>query len=152
MLNIERPSKWPEKDWLPKTKKARRNYIHGMERRKHYKPDIDEYHEHTLRICIVTTDPLSEKFNRLLAEWREQSATLSSITAMAMLPPYQEIIGMGKPALPLILNELKKEPDYLFWALKSITGIDPVPPEDIGDMDLMTSAWIGWGRRHGIIE
>jgi hypothetical protein len=143
MLNIEsyavdRAWKLPEKNWL---------------QRRSYRTDIDEYHEHSQRLCVVENiESLSQKFKRLLAEWREQSAPMSSITAMAMLPSYQEIIGMGKPALPLILNQLKKEPDYLFWALKSITGIDPVPPKDIGDMKRMARAWIDWGRNHGIIE
>jgi hypothetical protein len=29
---------------------------------------------------------------------------------MAMLKPYQRIIGMGGPAVPLILDELRREP------------------------------------------
>jgi hypothetical protein len=33
---------------------------------------------------------------------------------MAMLPPYQQIIGMGPPAVPLILEELRREPDQWF--------------------------------------
>ena len=158
MLNIEsyeinRTSKLPEKIWWPSPKNSYQKYIHGLKRPRPYRTDIDEYHEHTARRCVVEDiDSLPKKFKRLLAEWREQSAPLSSITAMAMLPSYQEIIGMGKPAVPLILNELKRKPSHLFWALRAISGIDPVPPKDRGNINQMRKAWIKWGRQNKIIE
>ncbi len=40
---------------------------------------------------------------------------------MAMLNPYQRIIGIGWPVVPLILDELQREPDQWFWALEAIT-------------------------------
>lgn len=158
MLNIEsygidRTSKLPEKNWWPSPKTSYQKYMHGSKQHRQYRTDIDEYHEHTARLCIVETiDSLPQKFKRLLAEWREQSAPLSSITAMAMLPSYQEIIGMGKPALPLILNELKRKPSHLFWALRAISGIDPVPAQDRGNINKMIKAWVKWGRLNKIIE
>jgi len=105
-----------------------------------------------LEVCETPVEPLPVKFKRLLVEWREQTALLPSATAMAMLPSYQEIIGMGEPALPLILNELKDRPAHLFWALRAISGVDPVPPEDRGRIDKMIEAWINWGRQKRIIE
>ena len=47
-----------------------------------------------------------ERFHRLAAEWKEQSRFLSNSAQMAMLRPYQRIIGMGPPVVPLILEEL----------------------------------------------
>jgi len=159
MLNIEsyygidRTSKLPEKNWLPSPKSTYPKYMHGLKRRRPYETDIDEYHEHTPRLCVSESiDSLPQKFKRLLAEWREQAALLPFATAMAMLPSYQEIIGMGKPALPLILNELKKKPSHLFWALRAISGEDPVPPENRGRIEQMRRAWIKWGRQNKIIE
>ena len=70
---------------------------------------------------------------------------------MAMLKPYQRIIGMGLPAVPLILEELQRDPDQWFWALEAITEEDPVQPEVIGKVRLMAQAWIEWGRRQGIL-
>jgi hypothetical protein len=149
---IDRASKIPGKNWWTTPKSSYQKYVE-LERRKSYMPDIDEYHEHTLRLCFVGADSsLYQKFKRLLAEWRDQAAPLSSITAMAMLPSYQEIIGMGKPALPLILNELKRKPSHLFWALRAISGIDPVPSKDRGNITQMKKAWIEWGRQNNIIE
>jgi hypothetical protein len=54
---------------------------------------------------------LRDRFQRLAAEWKEQSRYLSNTAQMAMLEPYQGIIGMGLPVVPLILEELQREPD-----------------------------------------
>lgn len=92
---------------------------------------------------------LVARFEQLAANWREERQFLSSSTQMAMCPSYQQIIGMGRDALPLIFHELAKEPDHWFWALKSITGEDPVPVEQRGMIREMTRAWLHWAREHG---
>lgn len=70
---------------------------------------------------------------------------------MAMLKPYQQIIGMGQAALPLILAELAREPDHWFWALEAITQEDPVPAEARGKVPEMADAWLAWGKQKGIV-
>src|SRR5947209_7891445 len=75
---------------------------------------------------------LQRRFADLVRQWKEATRFASSITDMATHPAYQQLIGMGKEALPLILDELRREPDHWFWALKAITGEDPVPPADRG--------------------
>ena len=94
---------------------------------------------------------LSERFRRLAAEWKEQSRYLSNSAQMAMLRPYQRIIGMGPIVVPLILEELRREPDHWFWALEAITGQNPVPPEAMGAVREMARAWIRWGEQNGLI-
>src|SRR5688572_11014345 len=54
---------------------------------------------------------LRERFARLFCEWKDATRFSSSITESAMHPAYQQIIGMGKDAIPLIIAELRKEPD-----------------------------------------
>jgi len=85
------------------------------------------------------------KFYRLKSHWEAETAFLSSVSDIAMHPAYQQIIGMGSVAVPLILREMKKEPGHWFWALKSITGEDPVPPEHRGKITAMTEDWLLWG-------
>lgn len=92
------------------------------------------------------------KFNRLKTSWESETAYLSSITDMATHPAYQQIIGMGYDAVPLILHEMEKKPNYWFWALISITGEDPVTPEHKGDVEEMTDAWLSWGRNQGYLD
>lgn len=89
------------------------------------------------------------KFLTLKAEWEIETAHLSSITEIAIHPAYQQIIGMGRIAVPFILSELKKKPGHWFWALKSITGEDPVLPAQRGRIRQMTQAWLRWGRAQG---
>src|SRR6266404_5895121 len=92
-----------------------------------------------------------ERFQRLAAEWKEQSRHMSNTAQMAMLRPYQKIIGMGVDAVPLILEELQREPDQWFWALEAITDESPVPPEAAGKVRQMTQAWIDWGKQRGLL-
>jgi hypothetical protein len=90
-----------------------------------------------------------QRFRRLAAEWKSSRGATSSLTAMAVHPAYQQIIGMGPAAVPLLLAELEREPDHWFWALKSITGADPVSAEHQGKLNEMTAAWIRWGQAQG---
>ena len=92
---------------------------------------------------------LESLFQELASDWRLQCASASSVTKMAMHPAYQRIIGLGQPVVPLLLRELERKPENWFWALKAITGADPVPARDRGLMRKMAAAWIEWGRNAG---
>lgn len=87
------------------------------------------------------------RFNNLKAELAEHTAMLSSITEISMHPSYQQIIGMGPSAIPLILQEMKAHPGHWFWALRAITGDDPVLPEHRGRIKKMTEDWLNWGKQ-----
>jgi hypothetical protein len=71
---------------------------------------------------------------------------------MCTHPSYQRIIGLGKPVLGLLLEEIKARPDHWFWALQAITGEDPVPENEKGDLAKMSSRWIEWGREFGLVS
>ena len=92
-----------------------------------------------------------ERFSRLKAEWKDQSRYLSNSAQMALLRPSKRIIGMGLPVVPLILEELKREPDQWLWALEAIIEENPVPPEAAGAVTLMAKAWLDWGREQGYV-
>jgi len=91
------------------------------------------------------------RFFTLRTWWEADTATLSSTTAIAMHPAYQQIIGIGPEAIPLILQELGRKPGHWFWALKSITGEDPVLPEHRGQIEKMTESWLQWGAQEGYL-
>jgi len=95
---------------------------------------------------------IRDRFHRLAAEWKEKSRFLSNTAQMALLRPYQSIIGMGMPVVPLILEELEREPDQWFGALEAITEENPVPPQDVGNVRQMAKAWVEWGRQWGLIK
>lgn len=94
-------------------------------------------------------ETLEERFHRLATAWRAATSHLSSSTRMAAHPAYQEIIGLGTAAVPLLLAELARQPDHWFTALKAITGANPVAPADRGRIDRMAAAWLQWGRENG---
>jgi hypothetical protein len=94
---------------------------------------------------------LQERFQQFRDDWKAKSRYSSNSAQIAMLWPYQQIIGMGTPAVPLILAELKREADHWFWALEAITGENPVPIEAAGKVADTAAAWIEWGQRKGHI-
>jgi len=93
---------------------------------------------------------IAERFRELVGIWKAGTAPLSSATEMAIHPAYQQIIGLGRDAVPLLLRELQREPDHWFWALKAITGVDPVEPRQRGQIREMAEAWLRWAREQGL--
>ena len=87
----------------------------------------------------------------LATRWYQETAALSSVSQMAMHPAYQEMIGMGDTAVPLILRELQQKPGHWFWALRAITGEDPISLEERGKVRAMAETWIQWGKERGLI-
>ncbi len=97
------------------------------------------------------TMTIEQRFTTLAKRWEQETAALSSITQIAMNPAYQEIIGLGSEVVPLMLHALEERPQHWFWALRAITGEDPIKPEQRGRVGEMAAAWIEWGRAHGVI-
>ncbi|OZE22150.1 hypothetical protein CH262_18945 [Rhodococcus sp. 05-2255-1e] len=64
------------------------------------------------------------------------------MTEMILLPAYQRIIGLGKPAVPLIVDELREGVDHWFWALSAITGTDHAAGATT--MSEAAARWIAW--------
>jgi hypothetical protein len=92
---------------------------------------------------------LETRFAELAAAWKAERGHSSSITKLCAHPAYQQIIGMGEQAVPLLLRELEREPDHWFWALKVITGVNPVPRESRAKIKEMARQWVKWGHEQG---
>jgi hypothetical protein len=96
------------------------------------------------------TDP--GLFQLLVNKWHAERGATSSITAMAMCRAYLEIIGMGPPAISLILRQMYNEgdePDMWFVALQVLTREDPVTDEIRGDFKAMSDCWLQWAADAG---
>ena len=98
---------------------------------------------------IATPRQLSDQFDVLKKQWIKETEHLSSPSEIALHPSYQRIIGLGPQVIPLLLQELAKSPNQWFWALKAITGEDPVPIEHRGRIHAMAKAWLAWGAENG---
>jgi hypothetical protein len=93
-------------------------------------------------------ETVEERFRRLEAAWDAATAHLSSTTKIVSHPAFREIVGLGEAVVPLMLRDLQERPRLWVWALPEITGADPVPASDGGNIAKMAEAWLRWGRRH----
>jgi hypothetical protein len=93
---------------------------------------------------------IEEHFRDLVRQWKEATRFVSSIHQMVSHPAYLGIIGMGRDALPLLVDELRRAPDHWFVALQAITGANPIPPSVRGNVEEMTQAWLAWAEQHGL--
>src|SRR6266542_6514016 len=85
-------------------------------------------------------------FQELAQQWEAETAYLSSIHEMVLNAAYQRIIGLGPLVLPSLLRDLKQTGRFWFWALAAITGENPVPEEELGNIQQMTERWTSWAR------
>jgi len=91
----------------------------------------------------------AQKFQRLAALWRAETAYVSSTSDLVGHPAFLEIVGMGPAVVPLLLRELQNRTDHWHRALRRITGADPVAPADRGNIDRAAEAWLRWGKEQG---
>jgi hypothetical protein len=75
---------------------------------------------------------VADLFETLKSQWKSKTRYMSNSAQIAMVWEYQQIIGIGRPALPFILAELEHETDHWFWALEAISGENPVPANQAG--------------------
>jgi hypothetical protein len=98
---------------------------------------------------LLPTESVEQKFQRLAAAWRAETAYVSSTSDLVAHPAFQEIVGMGSVVVPLLLRELESRTGHWHRALRRITGVDPAAPADRGNMDKTTAAWLRWGKEQG---
>lgn len=107
------------------------------------------YQEH---VISTRRQQLKERFRTLVRNWKREVGFESSLTDVLMNHNYLKIIGLGPDVLPLIFQELEREPGLWFLALESITQEDPAASEDnTGDFRKISELWLQWGRDRGFI-
>ncbi len=89
-----------------------------------------------------------KRFHRWVREWRAETLYSSLVVEKINHRAFQQIVNMKELAIDLILKEIETQPDLLYLALQIITGQDPVPQSDKGNVRAATDAWIEWGRRN----
>lgn len=96
----------------------------------------------------ATVAAFAQRFTRLSEQWQRETE-FGSVNDIMLNPAYQQIIGMGTPAIPYILRALKHAPDHWFWALYAITGQDPASESQT--FESATAAWLDWGMARGLV-
>lgn len=100
-----------------------------------------------MKQSLRPTQEQKGEFDRLAQEWRNAVKYSSDTLERMTHPAYKKIIEMGPNIVPLLLQRVADRHEHWFWALESITGEDPVDPEDSGDVLEISRAWAEWGRR-----
>jgi hypothetical protein len=98
-----------------------------------------------------TIPTVKQEFDRLAKKWKRETINLSSIQEIVLHSAYQRIIGMGTIVIPFVLHQLERCPGFWFWALRSLTGENPITKDTRGDVAAMTKAWLNWGRENGYL-
>lgn len=93
---------------------------------------------------------LINRFQVAFRAWADQTAVFSSLSDIVSSPHFDEIVGMGRDALPMIFAEIERKPSFIFIAAKRITGVNPVLETSIGRVDLMCADWLRWANAEGI--
>ena len=94
-------------------------------------------------------ETLEQHFRRLETVWNAETAYLSSYSEIVEHPAFREIIRLGHAVVPLMLRDLEERPRLWVWAFPEITGVNPIPPDQAGNIANMSDAWLRWGREHG---
>ncbi|HEX8692675.1 MAG TPA: hypothetical protein VF746_09665 [Longimicrobium sp.] len=97
-------------------------------------------------------DAVARRFRELVEVWQRETEHESSPTTLFMHSAYQQIIGLGPDVLPVLLNDLERTGRNWFWALRAITGENPVPSEERGELSRMIAHWLEWGRVRGLVQ
>lgn len=93
---------------------------------------------------------LRAEFLALEEQWRKDTQQSSLISMKVLHGSYFRIIGMGKAAVPLLLESLRDRPAHWFVALEATTNANPVPAE--ANASAARDVWLRWGRDQGLID
>ena len=91
------------------------------------------------------------RFTELADQWEQETVLLSNSAQAAAHPAHRQIVSMGEPVVPLILERMRSQGGHWFHALGEITGAAPVAPGARGDIAAMQQAWLDWGGRNGVV-
>lgn len=114
----------------------------------------------SMRLVVGTERPrtrqVQDEFSYHAKKWQRETRHLSSPIDRYLHPSYSRIIALiaanGSEGLRIILRDLKKNQNDWFYALRSITGENPVKSSLAGDVPKMVRAWIKWGETRGLIN
>jgi hypothetical protein len=101
-------------------------------------------------VPVKTDESVELQVGRLLRRWREETAYLSSSTAITAHPAYLDLIALGPVALPFLFRDLEQTGDgHLSKALTMVTGAHPIATEERGQIRKIAESWLRWARENG---
>lgn len=105
-----------------------------------------------LVVSVSTRDQRAEEIPARFAlwadVWRNETRNISDVREVIGHYAYRRIIEMGPDVVPLVLRELERAPDFWFYALRKLTGANPVRQEYAGNVKKMRHAWLTWAKKN----
>ena len=93
---------------------------------------------------------LASLFKALATLWSDDPRVFMSSTPERYdHPAYRAILLLGKPVVPLLLEDLRKTRGHWDVALHKITGVSP--PREVRDLKSLHDWWLNWGINKGHI-
>ena len=100
----------------------------------------------------VEVEPaVRERFTELADRWNRETCLMSNSDRAAAHPDHMAIISMGEPVVPLILERMQDGRGHWDYALRDITGANPVKRADWGNIAAIHASWLEWGEANGYI-
>ena len=99
---------------------------------------------------VPPPETVEQTFRRLAAQWTADTQFLSDARRIVEHPAFRQIIALGPEVVPFMLRDLEVQPSLWVWALPELTGENPVPASDGGNIRKMSDAWLQWGRAKGL--
>jgi hypothetical protein len=87
-------------------------------------------------------------FYAVLRRWQSETKFISDPNKITGHPSFKAIVANADKVKDLIVDELKREPSFLVWALDDAFNEKPYPQSAIGNIKQMTEAWILWADRN----
>ena len=98
----------------------------------------------------VEVDPaVRQRFTELADRWELETWHMSVTSDACQHPAYLQIVSMGEPTVPLILERMQQEGGHWDFALGNITGANPVRRSDWGNIAAIQASWLEWGEANG---
>ena len=98
----------------------------------------------------VRTESIRAEFEALSKKWQRETKYLSLISKVVVHPAYLRIIGMGEPAIQLVLESLRDKPAHWFVALQAMSGASPCTIS--ASPSEARIEWLEWGKSQGYIK
>jgi hypothetical protein len=91
------------------------------------------------------------RFEELASAWEAHCAANREVSNPYKFldhPSFEALVGLGRPAVPLIVERYRE--GNLFWgaALKRITGVSTFGDGVVGDLAATRRGWLAWWEAH----
>lgn len=116
------------------------------------KVSYDDFISNSVYLRSEYEKSLKEYFENLKNLWLEETKLSSNVFMTLSHPAHLNIIKLGKIILPYIFEDLSINKNHWFFALSSITGVNPVQSTSVGDLDKIKQDWLAWGRQENYID